>query len=521
MEMMKSGAVGAVEEDSGISLLGSSSNTVEEKPGKKQKKQKNNQDRKDKNAEKRPALSEEALVAKEEAKAIRESAHINVEGSDVPSPIREFEQLKTVFNFKRYLLRNIESCGYTFPTPIQMQVIPTMCKGRDVVAISPTGSGKTAAYLLPILHTLKEPEKEGIRAVILAPTRELAQQIYRHLKKLSLSKPFKICVLTKIVTSASHTSINLGKNYDILISTPMRLVNLIQENKFAFNKIQMLVFDEGDRLFDENFLTDVDSIVAACRNPSLRVSLFSATILPKVEELARTILRDPVRIHIGVKNAAAESVDQKLLFVGTEDGKLLALRQLVAEGLHPPVLIFVQSKERAQELFHELVYSGLNVDVIHGERTKQQRDVIVERFRAGQLWVLIATELMSRGMDFKGVSLVINYDFPQSTASYIHRIGRTGRAGRPGKAITLFTEDDAVLLRSIANIMKQSGCEVPEWIFQKYKKADTFKRRRLQKLPPEREPIRKISLYDLKMGRKLRQLRNRDKRIWREAGAEK
>jgi ATP-dependent RNA helicase DDX52/ROK1 len=143
-----------------------------------------------------------------------------------------------------------------------------------------------------------------------------------------------------------------------------------------------------------------------------------------------------------------------------EEGKLLAIRQLVREGLKPPVLLFLQSKERAKQLFHELVYDGINVDVIHAERTQEQRDQTIRRFRTGEIWVLICTDLMARGIDFKCVNMVINYDFPQSAVSYIHRIGRTGRAGREGRAVTFFTEADIHYLRSIANVMKLSGCEV-------------------------------------------------------------
>ncbi len=224
----------------------------------------------------------------------------------------------------------------------------------------------------------------------------------------------------------------------------------------------------------------MDGIIAACTHQNKKICLFSATILPVVEELARTVQRDPIHISIGQKyqtlitlflivtrNTPTETIDQQLLFVGSEQGKLLALRRLIQEGkVHPPVLIFVQSKQRAQQLFHELIYDGINVDVIHADRTPSQRNATVDKFRSGDIWLLITTELMGRGMDFKGVNLVINYDFPTSITSYIHRIGRTGRAGRPGQAITFYTEGDYVMLRSIANVMRQSGCKnIPDWIF--------------------------------------------------------
>lgn len=194
-------------------------------------------------------------------------------------------------------------------------------------------------------------------------------------------------------------------------------------------------------------MEQVDDIFSACTNSNLQTSLFSATISSGVEELTKSFMKEAIRIVVGQKNAATDTINQKLLYVGQEQGKLVAIRQLVQTGLVPPCLIFVQSIERAKELFHELVYDGINVDVIHGERTKSQRELIVNNFRTGKIWVLISTELMARGIDFKGVNMVINYDFPTSVASYIHRIGRTGRAGRKGEAITYFTKQDTPYLK--------------------------------------------------------------------------
>ena len=198
---------------------------------------------------------------------------------------------------------------------------------------------------------------------------------------------------------------------------------------------------------------------------TLQRALFSATIGPSVQELAASFLQNPVELSIGVVNAGASSIDQRLVFVGREDGKLLAIRQLIQQGqLKPPVLLFLQNKERAKELYRELVYEGINIDVIHGDRSQQQREDVIRKFRQGETWVLICTDLMARGIDFKGVKMVINYDLPQSGVAYIHRIGRTGRAGREGEAITLFTESDIPSMRSIANVMKLSGCKVPDWL---------------------------------------------------------
>ncbi|KAJ3027323.1 RNA-dependent ATPase rok1 [Rhizophlyctis rosea] len=375
----------------------------------------------------------------EEVNIFRKENRIRIYGTDVPHPLRTFGELPERFKLRTYLRRNLKEAGYSDPTPIQKQAVPIMLHGREIMGCAPTGSGKTLAYLLPILHDLKGPAKEGFRAVVICPTRELATQIHRELKKLCQSKPFKICVLTKATNLNNANGGAALTNYDILISTPLRLVHGLQHESIKLNSVRHLVLDEADKLLELGFLEQIDEILAACTSPKLQKALFSATIPSGVEQLAKTFMADPIRVVIGQKNAATETINQKLLYVGQESGKLIAIRQLIQTGLKPPVLIFVQSIERAKELFHELVYDGINVDVIHSERTKSQRDNIISSFRAGKTWVLIATELMARGIDFKGVNLVINYDFPQSVQSYIHRIGRTGRAGRGGEAVTYFT----------------------------------------------------------------------------------
>lgn len=222
--------------------------------------------------------------------------------------------------------------------------------------------------------------------------------------------------------------------------------------------------DEADQLFELGFLSQIDEIIAACSNKKILRCLFSATMPPQVEEMAKSFLRNPARIVIGSKNSAASTLKQSLVYCGSEEGKILALRQMIEKGIQPPVIIFVQSKDRAMELFHELVYDNINADVITSDRTKAQRDKTVKQFRSGNIWVLIATDLMARGMDFRCVNLVINFDIPPSATQYIHRIGRAGRAGRTGEAISLYTQEDLTLLRNIVNVMKASGMALPEWM---------------------------------------------------------
>ncbi|RUS22252.1 putative ROK1-ATP-dependent RNA helicase [Endogone sp. FLAS-F59071] len=421
------------------------------------------------NSDAEPAHTDSATSSsfqnQEAVYAFRKSHRIRVYGTDVPNPFRTFDDLASRYELRPYLRRNLTEAGYDKPTSIQMQAVPIILHGRDVMACAPTGSGKTLAFILPILHDLNGPEKIGYRALIISPTRELAQQIFHEIKKMSVGRKFKICVLTKATAATQAQDPKLRQKFDILISTPLRLVHALQQEEMELDHVRHLVLDEADKLLDLGFLSQTDEIFAACTHPRLQKSLFSATIPAGIESLASTAMRDPLRIVIGTRNAATETITQQLVYVGGEEGKLIAVRQLVQRGgLKPPVLVFVQSIERAKELFHELVYDGINVDVIHSERTKAQRDRVVEGFRAGRIWILIATELMARGLDFKGVNLVINYDFPQTVQSYIHRVGRTGRAGRAGEAITYFTRDDAQYLKSIVNVMKESGCDVPDWM---------------------------------------------------------
>ncbi|GAA6061522.1 hypothetical protein JCM10212_004512 [Sporobolomyces blumeae] len=260
---------------------------------------------------------------------------------------------------------------------------------------------------------------------------------------------------------------------DILITTPLRLVFALKSNLVSFSSLFHLILDEADKLFELNFLEQTDEILAACKRdesmPVVRKGMFSATMPSSVEEMAKSVMAGAgggiVRAIVGHKEAATTTITQKLSFVNTEDHKLLTLRSLIRAGeFTPPVLIFVQSISRAKELTTELLLDGLSADSIHAERTPEERDVAVREFAEGKVWALVCTDVMGRGVDFKGVKLVINYDFPQSAMSYIHRIGRTGRAGKEGRAITFFTKADAGHLKTIVNVMRQSGCEVPEWM---------------------------------------------------------
>ncbi|KAG2389248.1 hypothetical protein C9374_014648 [Naegleria lovaniensis] len=416
-------------------------------------------------------------------------------------PFVSFLELKNRYPdlVRDYLYRNIRTkLKYQSPTPVQMQAIPVLMSRKECLVAAPTGSGKTVAFCLPMLCLLGKPRKEGFRGLIITPTKILADQIYRNLEVLGSGKDWKIRLndQSAVDSEAGESQGAVRDNHkfqskrnDILISTPMRLLTMIKSGIIDLTNVEMLVFDEADRLFDLGFIEQVDEILSFCTNPNLVKAYFSATIPLSLEHTLKTqtslLKPDAVQVSIGVRNAGPDTIHQKLVFVGSEEGKLLALKERIrVEGLKPPVLIFVQSIERAKQLYKEMLYTLTNttgmsssstdtgasdpldycVDYIHGKRSDKKNHEVIQNFRTGKTWALICTDVMARGLDFKNISCVINYDFPTSVSNYIHRIGRTGRAGQRGEALTFFTYDDIPLLKNIADVLKNSGCPVPDYM---------------------------------------------------------
>ncbi|KAL7844573.1 hypothetical protein SRHO_G00231120 [Serrasalmus rhombeus] len=452
----------------------------------------------------------------EKVNQIRHSNRINVHGTDIPDPLSTFEELQKEYGLDPRIIQNIKAAGFQTPTPIQMQAIPLMMHRREILACAPTGSGKTMAFCLPLLAHLRQPFNKGFRALIVAPTRELASQTHREMLKLSEGVGFRVHMINKGVDAVKKYGPKSAKKFDILVTTPNRLIYLLNQDPPALDlsSVEWLVVDESDKLFEDGktgFRDQLATIFLACSSPKIRRAFFSATFTTEVEKWCKLNLDSLVCVNIGPRNSAAETVEQELLFVGAENGKLLAMRDLIKKGFMPPVLVFVQSIERARELFHELVYEGINVDVIHADRTQQQRDNVVSSFRSGKIWVLICTALMARGIDFKGVNLVVNYDFPTSAVEYIHRIGRTGRAGHKGKAITFFTEADKPLLRSIATVIRQAGCPVPDYMIG-FKKIKSKVKRQLEKKPPRRSTIRTMPRFLMK--KKPGKRKRKERKVW-------
>ncbi|KAF4706305.1 DEAD (Asp-Glu-Ala-Asp) box polypeptide 52 [Perkinsus olseni] len=361
--------------------------------------------------------------------------------------------------------------GFPNPTPIQSQAVPLMLTGDHLLAQAPTGSGKTLAFIVPLLQRLARPEKKFCRGIIVDPTRELAVQTVREADRLvqACSKKFRIKLLDK------NTNV---KRLDIGVQTPLGLVQALREGKVNFNQTEVIVFDEGDKLLDLGFQEQIDEIIkyateeddrrrtAGSTLTAIQLALFSATMPDNVVHLMMSVMDPPPnRVWVGQQGSAAKDVQQRLLFCGSEEGKLVAIRRMIANGeVKPPCLAFVQSKTRAQELTKELMFDGVFVACIHSDMSRKQRDTCIENFRLGKIWILICTDVMARGVDFKGVAQVINIDIPRASATYIHRVGRTGRAGNKGEAVTMFTTEDKPYLRPIISVMKQSGLDIPSWL---------------------------------------------------------
>ncbi|KPI88975.1 putative Atp-dependent RNA helicase-like protein [Leptomonas seymouri] len=403
---------------------------------------------------------------------------LQVTGTELPAPIEHFSDLvRPPLSVPRNVVNNLFTRQHKVPTPIQMQAIPSLIHHRDVLACAPTGSGKTIAFLVPLFACLKAPDATGgVRALIVTPTVELAQQIEREAFFLMKGQRWRF------VQHGQTT-----KNKDIFIATPGRIVSLIEQKLLDLSRVQYLVFDEGDRLWDNktDFLAVIDKILTACSRADKVVSLFTATLSDRVEAAARSAMSsDPVRIIVRGRHTANTNIKQRLVFCGNELGKVVAMRNLVREGITPPVLVFVQSVERSKELFEEIRTEGLHMAIMHAKMSVEEREETVLQFRLGKVWVLVTTELLARGIDFKNVGTVINFDFPATVDSYIHRVGRTGRAGKEGTAITFFTEEDKERLPPIAKVMQDSGSPVEDWMLEI--KVDRNTRRRLERTTPQR-----------------------------------
>lgn len=467
------------------------------------------QEGEDSESESEESQPKSIISTPEDAAEFRKRTQTKVTGQDVPLPIGSFQDLVGRFSMNQKLLKNLLDAEFVEPTPIQCEAIPTSLHRRDLISCAPTGSGKTLAFLIPMIQLLLEdaPQKNTkVRGLIIAPTNELALQIHQQLQILTRGhKNLPSAILSRQLATRLSGKLVSALKYAIIVSTPLRLIDVVKNGHVDLGSVEHLVIDEADRLFDRGFVEQTDALLAELTHAKLQKLIFSATIPAKVEELANSIMRDPVRIIVGHKEAASSNIDQKLVFTGSEDGKLVAIRQMIQQGeFKPPVIIFLQSITRAKALFHELLYDKLNVDVIHAERTPKQRDEVIKRFKNGDIWVLITTDVLARGVDFKGVNLVINYDVPQTAQAYVHRIGRTGRGTNVGKAVTFFTKEDNLAVKPIVNVMKQSGSKgYSDWM-ENMSKLSFQEKRSIQRRQTDRKQISTVPKV-VKQKRKQRQ----------------
>jgi ATP-dependent RNA helicase RhlE len=357
----------------------------------------------------------------------------------------KFEQ----FNLDARLMVGIQRAGYEVPTPIQEAAIPAALRGRDLIGTAQTGTGKTAAFVLPILNKLLSGRKGTARALIVTPTRELAEQIHEVIRILAAGTGLRSATIYGGVSPAPQVKA-LRDGTEILVACPGRLLDLMNQRVARLDHIEVLVLDEADRMFDMGFLPDIRKIVKAV--PVQRhTMLFSATFPPEVEQLAAQTLREPQKIAMGLVRPA-HTVAHALYPVPAHL-KAPLLLALLKQTETESVLIFTRTKFRAQKLSEQIQRAGFKVTSLHSNRSQGQRQSALKGFRAGHHQIMVATDIAARGLDVESISHVINYDMPDTADAYIHRIGRTGRAERAGDAFTLVTPDDNDMIRTLERIM--------------------------------------------------------------------
>jgi len=364
------------------------------------------------------------------------------------------------FGLSADILRALADQGYIHPTPIQAEAIPVVLQGRDVMGAAQTGTGKTAGFSLPIIQRLLEfantsasPARHPVRALILTPTRELADQVADNVKAYSRHTPLRSTVVFGGVDMAPQTAA-LRAGVEILIATPGRLLDHVQQKTLNLTQTQIFVMDEADRMLDMGFLPDLQRIINLL--PKERQNLmFSATFSPEIKKLANSFLKNPVTIEVARSNATADNVTQ-VLYKVEEEAKRDAVTHIIRERGLKQVIVFSNTKIGASRLSRHLEKEGVKASAIHGDKTQAERMAALEAFKRGTIEVLVATDVAARGLDIAELPCVINYDLPYNAEDYVHRIGRTGRAGASGDAISLYTEKEARQLADIEKLIKHT-----------------------------------------------------------------
>ncbi len=374
----------------------------------------------------------------------------------------------------------IKAAGYTEPTPIQQQAIPIILEGRDLIGSAQTGTGKTAAFALPILTRINKPG--GTRVLIIEPTRELALQVDAAFRTFGRFSPLRVGVLYGGVGYGKQNE-QLEKGMDVWVITPGRALDYLERGTLSLKDLEVVVLDEADRLLDMGFLPDIRRLLEQCPK-NRQTLLFSATIPPEIEGLSKWAMRNPETISIGMRRSPAETVTHNLYPVASAQ-KFDLLHALLEHANYESVIVFCRMKIGADQVAARLLGEGHKVAVLHSDRAQKEREEALEGFREGRYEVLVATDIAARGLDIAGVTHVINFDAPQHPEDYVHRIGRTGRAQAEGDAMTLFTAEDVQHIQAIERFIERPINRV---------KLETF-------------PYYYTSLFELKPGDNLEKIR--------------
>lgn len=353
------------------------------------------------------------------------------------------------------ILKAIQNEGYDIPTPIQLQAIPPLLEGRDLLGIAQTGTGKTAAFALPILHFLgthtKRPPKGRSRVLILTPTRELATQINDSIKKYSVGMKIATKVIFGGVGHRPQVQA-ISQGLDIIVATPGRLLEHIEDGVVTFSDLDILVLDEADRMLDMGFIRDINKILKVLPEKK-QTLLFSATMPNDIGSLAKSLLKNPVKIEVTPESTTVEKIQQTVIKV-PKSNKTLLLMAILQDKSIRSVLVFTRTKHGADRVVRHLSKTNISAAAIHGNKSQNARETALGDFRQGKVRVLVATDIAARGIDIDHVGYVINFDLPEDAESYVHRIGRTGRAGRSGQAISFCDDAELKLLKAIEKLIK-------------------------------------------------------------------
>jgi len=378
---------------------------------------------------------------------------VPIENTATPIKVTTFASLK----LNPLILNAVQEAGYTIPSPIQAEAIPEVMAGHDLMASAQTGTGKTAAFILPALHRIAEPSavrSKGPRVLVLTPTRELAQQVSDAAAKYGKNMRLKVVSILGGMPYPLQNKL-LSNPVDILVATPGRLIDHIERGRIDFSRLEMLVLDEADRMLDMGFIDDVERIAAA--TPATRQTLlFSATLDGAIGNLAKHLLKNPKRISVAATQTRHEHIDQRLMYVDDMAHKGRLLDHLLRDESLNQALVFTATKRDADALADKLLSQGHSAAALHGDMNQRERNRTLVNLRRGQVRILVATDVAARGIDVPGISHVINFDLPKAAEDYVHRIGRTGRAGSSGTAVSFASSRDAGNLQKIERYTGQS-----------------------------------------------------------------